>query len=42
MHRNEGQLAFIKADFSSFTEGIQCLQEKGATLEDSVTLVKKK
>ena len=37
----EGQLAFIKANFSSLTEGIQCLQEKGATLEDSLALVKK-
>ena len=37
----EGQLAFIKANFSSLTEGIQCLQEKGAALEDSLALVKK-
>jgi hypothetical protein len=38
----EGQLAFVKTKFSSLTEGIKCLQEKGATLEDSITLVKKK
>ncbi|PNF19043.1 hypothetical protein B7P43_G11713 [Cryptotermes secundus] len=37
----EGQLAFIKANFSSLTEGIQCLQDRGATLEDSLALVKK-
>jgi hypothetical protein len=34
----EGQPTFIKADFSSLTEGIECLQEKGATLEDLLTL----
>jgi hypothetical protein len=38
----EGQLAFIKANFSSLTEGIKCLQEKGATLEDSLARVEKK
>jgi hypothetical protein len=37
----EGQLAFIKANFSSLTAGIKCLQEKGAMLEDSLALVKK-
>jgi hypothetical protein len=37
----EGQLAFIKANFSSFTEGIKCLQEKGATLEDSLAPMEK-
>jgi hypothetical protein len=37
----EGRLAFIKANFSSLTEGIKCLQEKGATLEDSLALVKR-
>jgi hypothetical protein len=36
----EGRLAFIKANFSSLTEGIKCIQEKGATLEDSLALVK--
>jgi hypothetical protein len=36
----EGQLAFIMATFSSLTEGIKCLLEKGAKLEDSLPLVK--
>jgi hypothetical protein len=37
---SEGQVAFIKANFSSLAEGIKCLQEKGATLEDSLALLK--
>jgi hypothetical protein len=35
----EGQLAFIAVNFSSLTEGITFLQEKGAMLEDSLILV---
>ena len=37
----EGQLAFIKANFSSLTQGITRVQEKGASLESSLTLVNK-
>jgi hypothetical protein len=37
----EGQLGFIKANFSFLTEGVKCLQDKGATLENSLALVKK-
>jgi hypothetical protein len=37
----EGQPAFIKANFNSMTEGIECLQDKGSTLEDSLAVMKK-
>ena len=37
----EGQLAFIKANFNSLTQGIACIQDKGASLEISLTLHKK-
>jgi hypothetical protein len=37
----EGQVTFIKANFSSLTEEIKCLQEKGTMLEDSLSLAKK-
>ena len=35
----EGQLAFIKANFNSLTQGIARIQEKGASLENSLTLL---
>jgi hypothetical protein len=34
--------AFIKSNFSSLTEGIRCLQEKGAMLEDLLSGGEKK
>jgi hypothetical protein len=37
----EGQLPLIKANFSSLKGGLDCLQEKGATLKDSLALVKR-
>jgi hypothetical protein len=37
----EGQLAFMAANFSSLTEGIKCLQQKGEMLEDLIVLLKK-
>jgi hypothetical protein len=37
----EGQLAFIKENFNSLTQGITRIQEKDASLESSLTLLKK-
>ena len=35
----EGQLAFIKANLNSLTQGIVRIQGKGASLESSLTLL---
>jgi hypothetical protein len=32
----KGRVTFIKAIFSSLAEGTECLEEKGATLEDAL------
>ena len=37
----EGQLAFIKSNFNCLTRGIASIQEKGASLERSLTLIRK-
>ena len=37
----EGQLAFIKANFNFLTQGITRIEEKDASLEISLTLLKK-
>ena len=36
----EGQLAFIKSNFNCLTRGIASIQEKGASLERSLTLIR--
>jgi len=37
----EGQFAFIKANFNTLMQGITRIQEKSASLESSLTLLKK-